>query len=771
MQRTLLGLAAAGLVWSGSAAGAGPASEWHVAPAGDDRHPGTKAQPFATLERARQAARAAAKPATVWLHGGTFYLPGTLVLSAEDSGVTWQAAAGETPVISGGSRLELTWESYRDGIMRAKVPAGFATDQLFVNGARQPMARYPNFDAKVAVFNGYAADAISPERVKRWAAPKGGYIHALHNSRWGGMHYVITGKDEQGGLTYEGGWQNNRPSAMHREYRFVENIFEELDAPGEWFLDAQAGWLYFYPPGGLELKQATVEGVRLKSLVELRGVKSVTLRGLVFRHAARTFMQTREPLLRTDWAIYRGGAVYFNRTEDCALEDCFLDELGGNSVFVDGYNRRVAVRGCHISKAGGNGIAFVGDPQAVRNGIGWKEHNEYAAIDRTPGPKSDDYPADCLVDDCLIHETGRIEKQTAPVEIDMAQSITIRHCSLYDVPRAGINIGDGCWGGHVIEFCDIFDTVQETGDHGSFNSWGRDRFWGLKDAPAGELPELALLDMVKPNVLRNNRWRCDHGWDVDLDDGSSNYEIYNNLFLRGGLKLREGFQRRVWNNIAVNNSLHPHVWYPNSGDIVTNNLWMTAYRPAGRMPPGKWGRELDHNWFTAEADRVKFAAHGCDGNSQSGEPLFLGPAAGDYRVKESSPVLKLGFRNFPMDQFGVIRPELKKLARHPSFAVGGEKEPRRDGKVYDWFGVKVKNIVGQGEMSAYGTAGETGVLVVELPPGHAWGKAGLRKDDVIVGENWQPLVEVQEVLRIKPPAGINVRRNQVDLEIQLGAAP
>ena len=49
------------------------------------------------------------------------------------------------------------------------------------------------------------------------------------------------------------------------------------------------------------------------------------------------------------------------------------------------------------------------------------------------------------------------------------------------MPRAGINVGDGCWGGHVIEFCDIFDTVTETGDHGSFNSWGRDRFWGPQE--------------------------------------------------------------------------------------------------------------------------------------------------------------------------------------------------------------------------------------------------------------------------------------------------
>ena len=35
---------------------------------------------------------------------------------------------------------------------------------------------------------------------------------------------------------------------MHDSIRFVENIFEELDAPGEWFLDAKTGTLYFYPP-------------------------------------------------------------------------------------------------------------------------------------------------------------------------------------------------------------------------------------------------------------------------------------------------------------------------------------------------------------------------------------------------------------------------------------------------------------------------------------------------------------------------------------------
>ena len=160
-------------------------------------------------------------------------------------------------------------------------------------------------------------------------------------------------------------------------------------------------------------------------------------------------------------------------------------------------------------------------------------------LDRVPGPKGSDYPADCEITDCLIAKTGRFEKQSAGVEIAMASRITVRHCSIYGVPRAGVNIGDGCWGGHRIEQCDVFDTVQETSDHGAFNSWGRDRWWHLLGVDEAALPpspfaDLPTLDAMEPILLLNNRWTCEHGWDIDLDDGSSNYQIRGNVCLCGG---------------------------------------------------------------------------------------------------------------------------------------------------------------------------------------------------------------------------------------------
>ncbi len=700
--------------------------------------------------------------ASVIVRAGTYYLAEPLVFTPADDGTTYTAAPGERVVISGGMKLDLKWEPFTNGIMQAKTPDGLLIDQLFVNGERQLMARYPNYDPKIRPYGGYAADAFSKERAARWADPTGGFIHAMHAAHWGGFHYRITGKNANGEVTYEGGWQNNRPSPMHPQHRYVENIFEELDATGEWFHNAKTGTLSYFPPPSVDLQTATVEVVRLRNLVEFAGAKNVTLRGFIFRHAARTFMDTREPLLRSDWTIYRGGALLFNNSEDCTVADCELDQLGGNAIFVNNRNRRVRIAGCDIHDTGASAVAFVGDPQAVRNPLlGYGLRQDYATIDKTPGPKTDNYPSDSIVEDCLIRHVGVVEKQTAGVTIDMAQNITIRHCSIYDASRAGINIGDGCWGGNVIEFCEVFDTVMETGDHGSFNSWGRDRYWNLKGAPAAELPALALLDAVKPSIIRNSRWRCDHGWDVDLDDGSSNYEIYNNLFLNGGLKLREGFHRRVWNNITVNSSLHPHAWYADSGDIVTNNIWMSAYHSAV-MPKDKWGKVVDANLFTtSDGDRTKFAGNDCDAHSLVGDALFVAPAKGDYRVRDGSPALQLGFQNFPMDQFGVQSPRLKAIARSPAMPVPAKTKSASATRVTGiWMGADIEDIQGE-EYSAFGVARESGgVHLTKVPNGTRAAEAGFRDNDLIQGVNGKPVRNIRELVVAGDPQTIAFVRGQ-----------
>jgi hypothetical protein len=794
------------------------AADIYVGPTGSDANPGTRDKPLLTLAGAQKAARAArgnpgadapagaglstasgvpagspaSGPLTIHVAAGVYYFTEPLVLSAEDSGtkespIVWQADDGRPVVISGGEKLRPTWTAYKNGIFQTPVPADLDTDQLFANGERQILARYPNYDPNTLIFNGYAADCISPARVAAWADPAGGFMHAMHPALWGGFSYLVTGKDAKGNLTMEGGWQGNRPAKPHEKYRYVENIFEELDSPGEWFLNRKTHVLYFYPPANVDLSTASIEAARLKNLIEFRGseqapVKWVTLRGFTFRHTLRTFMETKEPLLRSDWTIYRGGAVLFNGAEDCALENSFLDQVGGNAVFVNGYNRRDVIRGCRIERSGAGGVMFVGDPAAVRSPLfGYGQSQPVGKIDRAPGPKTDNYPADCRVEDCLITQVGRVEKQSTGVGIDMSARIAISHCSIYDMPRAGINIGDGCWGGNIIEYCDIFDTVKETGDHGSFNSWGRDRYWLSNPAAINKLvaanPDLPLLDAVEPNTLRNSRWRCDHGWDIDLDDGSSNYHIYNNLCLHGGIKNREGFDRVVENNVIVHNSYHLHVWLNNSGDEFLHNIVSDRYRPVGM--PARWGKQIDYNLLAG--DRAGEAVPATelqkmsrqDEHSLRGDAMFVDPARGDFSVKPGSPALTLGFKNFPMDEFGVTSPALKAIAPTPSFAANPEKPSSRDATVRSWLGADVRNIVGLGEQSAHGLPGETGVLVLDLPASGPLAHCGLKPYDVILAVNGAAIDTVADLLHPPHPATagtavkLSVWRDQQSVEIDI----
>ena len=109
-------------------------------------------------------------------------------------------------------------------------------------------------------------------------------------------------------------------------------------------------------------------------------------------------MENEEPLLRSDWTIYRGGAVSSTAPRTARSPTASWIRLGGNAVFVNDYNRRVTVRGCHIAEAGANGVAFVGDPKAVRSPLfDTTIRQNLEDVDRTPGPKTDNYPADCLV--------------------------------------------------------------------------------------------------------------------------------------------------------------------------------------------------------------------------------------------------------------------------------------------------------------------------------------------------------------------------------------
>ncbi|MEH6303998.1 PDZ domain-containing protein [Olivibacter sp. CPCC 100613] len=727
----------------------GQTRQFYVSMDGNNTNNGSAEQPLRTPNAAKEHALALRRSGykgriELIVRAGNYYLDQPLVFTPEESGSTEQpyiikAQNNDLVYFNAGQYLSLQWEPHTKTIWKAKVPEGVQIESLFANHEPKIRARYPNYDASILPFHGYAPDAIDPQRVKTWKNPIGAYVHALHQGRWGGFHYQVTEKKPDGTLILEGGKQNNRPSEMHATYRFIENVFEELDSPEEWYFDKNERILYYFPKKGENIHHLVFEAAKLENIITLLGhekqpVHDISIEGIRFINTRPTFMKTAEPLLRSDWTIYRQGAIKIEGAVHCQIVNNKFYHLGGNALFLSNYNRAITITDNLIEDIGAGAINVVGNPQAVRSpSFRYEDFVPADQMDLAPGPQSNDYPAGCIIQDNLIRHIGLIEKQVAGVQLSMASEIKVIHNTIYDVPRAGINIGDGTWGGHVIAFNDVYRTVLETSDHGAFNSWGRDRFWHpnrkIMDSITAVHPNWVLLDAIRPTQIHDNRFQCDHGWDIDLDDGSTNYEIFNNLCLSGGLKLREGFHRKVYHNILLNNGFHPHVWFKDSHDIFRDNLVM---RPHQDIQIQFWGDTVDYNLYMTQADLKADQAKGIESHGKVLDTNVIKVLDGTLKPSGTIPAW-FAQLNFP--EVGVRSPLLKRLVEKQAIPRLHLSKTPHTQKTFRWQQATLKNIETLGEQSAAGLPGISGILVAGIERTSPLLNKGLLVGDVIIGCN------------------------------------
>ncbi|ETO31743.1 hypothetical protein RFI_05377 [Reticulomyxa filosa] len=144
----------------------------------------------------------------------------------------------------------------------------------------------------------------------------GGVVQAWRPGHWASWMFTIDSTKSKSGefIFSRGGFQDARGNNAGDEF-YVENLFEELDAPSEWFFNSSANTLYYYNNRTGAPTFDEFEATNLKVLFSLVGnmsypVANMTIRGLTLRDTQYTYMDNHGMPSGGDWALQRTGAIY-----------------------------------------------------------------------------------------------------------------------------------------------------------------------------------------------------------------------------------------------------------------------------------------------------------------------------------------------------------------------------------------------------------------------------------------------------------------------------
>lgn len=572
-----------------SPVGADGAVMFYVAPEGQDSNPGTESEPFATLGRARDAIRERKArgelpgPVQVWVRGGTYFLPQTLRLGVEDSGqpeapVVYQAYPGEKVSLVGGRPIT-GFVPAEGEILRADVGAqgfhGVPFRQLFFDGQRQELARYPNRnpddvhggtwayvdgervsmyedlpEAGAALENQAGLDfwqrnvperkrtlRMRPEDVRQWSHPEEGEVSIFPRFNWSHHLLPIESFDRRERLLRvgEGAWWEIRPGDRYA----VRGLREELDAPGEWYLDRKTETLYFWPPA--PLKGKPVVAPVLQNLLELVDCAHVTFQGFILE-------------------CCENQTVLLQNCTDCCIAACTVRHTGGAAVAIEG-GRDNGIVGCDLYDVGGLGIHLGGGD----------------LVSLTPGGN--------YVDNCYLHHVGQVARYSCAIRFDGVGN-RATHNLIHDVPGPGVVVAGAA---HRLEFNHIRHTCLEAEDTGAISCTAIDWLSCHGVAIRYNFVHDTLGYGYDPQA---GEWRSPYfTWALYPDWAASGMYIFGNILVRaprGCLFLHSGRDNVVENNVFVDggeSQLLCSGWTTSTGFWSTMvNGWIEKYEAAREQP-------------------------------------------------------------------------------------------------------------------------------------------------------------------------------------------
>jgi hypothetical protein len=659
------------------------ALEYFVSPDGRDQWSGRLASPndaktdgpFATLERARNVLREARpvsdakRPgAVLQLRAGSYPIERTFTLEKQDGGtaadpVIWRAYRNETVQLLGGRTVN-DWKPVADEKILGRLdPAarshvvqadlgsqgisnfgrlaarGFnhgvavAALELFFQNRPMPLARWPNGEEWATIKDAPKGPeggvfTCDTDRLAHWTNAPDAWVHGYWTYDWADSHEKIASIDpatHQITTVPPHGAYGYKPGRRF----YAQNIFEELDAPGEWYLDRATGILYFWPPEALK------EGSTLVSLLEtpmvtIKNTEHLMLRGLVFEAS-------------------RGAAIQMTDSRDCVVAGCTIRNMGTDGVIIRG-GARCGVQSCEVSEIGDTGIELTG------------------------GDRKTLEPAGHFAINCRIHHQSRWDRTYHPAIGINGVGNRAAHNIIHDGPHNAILMGGN---DHVVEYNDISSVCTQTGDAGAV-------YMGRDLAQRGTMVRYNYFHDIGPTINAAQTDRYTEVMAVYLDDCYCGVTILGNLFVRAGraIMLGGGRDNTIENNIFVDCAQAIHVdqrgkgwaakyfsadgdWqmfqhlkevpynqppystrYSHLANILEDDPTAAKYNRILlniRFGKGKW---ID--WLDGMSEKTVEITD----NWTEGDPGFVAPASANYRLRDDAPVLKNGFKPLPLDQVG-----------------------------------------------------------------------------------------------------------------------
>lgn len=548
----------------------------HVSPKGSDANPGTKTKPVATLEAAQQKARQR-KAKTIWIAGGHYEQARSLVLDSRDSGTTWRALAGQKVQVTGGKRLPVSaFTKVTDPRILQRLPPEAARQvvqvdlgklgirhlgkhqqfghsiavnpaplELFFNDSPLTLARYPNTGSiligkvldpgsvpRTGDYSERGATFIYTDpRHARWAGQKELWFQGTFNYGFADDYLPVESidpgtKQVKLGKPHLYGVGSGQPFQSY----VAHNILEELDSPGEWYLDRETGLLYIWPPS--DVKNARVQVSLLEEpIVCLEGARHVTLQGLTIE-------------------VGRGIGIYVERGSHNRIVDCTVRNVGTSGIFMGQGAKQTFP---HVTVDDYTGVPL---SRQVGNLQGHLYQN--TTWERNAG-------TDHTILSCEVYNTGSggivlsggSKRQLTP------GNNTVENCKIHDFNRrnhflwAGINV-DGC--GNRVAHCEVYNSdYQGIYVHGNEHVFEYNELHHLTLNSNDTSPWYLGRDPSdRGNVVRYNYFHhCGNParmtMGVYCDDSTTGVQVYGNVFYK--LQMTHGvlFSNTGWDLVMTNN--------------------------------------------------------------------------------------------------------------------------------------------------------------------------------------------------------------------------